>query len=168
MFSKELITDQNFTDLGSSAQALFFHLGVIADDDGFVNNPKDAQSRAHASDDDLRILVSKKLVIFIRVGLVVITDWKLHNQIQKDRYHPTIYQEEKNLLEVVNGKYQFKPTLLDGAEPYNNSCIQIVSRDKVSKDKNSKDEISLLNEMNLNPPAGDNDNSFNPDKDLPF
>ena len=176
MFAQEIVNDQMFTDMSSSAQALYFHLGMIADDDGFVNNPKDAQSKAHASDDDLRVLMSKKYVLFIRNGLVVITDWKSNNYIQKDRYKPTRYQEEKNLLELNNGKYQFKPNLLEGMEQYNNSCIQNVSIDKNRLDKISIDKNRLDNEMNKDSNQKepepkmiiDNDDPFNPDDDLPF
>lgn len=169
MFALEIIDDQTFTDMSSSAQALYFHLGMIADDDGFVNNPKAAQSKAHASDDDLRVLVAKKFVLFIRDGLVVITDWKANNYIQKDRYKPTRYVEEKQLLQLVNGKYEFKPTLLTGGEEYNNSCIQNGYTDKNRLEENRIDKNRIESEMNKNNmPAGIEDNSFNPDDDLPF
>lgn len=174
MFAQEIINDQLFTDMSSSAQALYFHLGMSADDEGFVNNPKDAQSKAHASDDDLRVLVSKKFVIYIRSGLVVITDWKTNNYIQKDRFKPTRYQEEKALLEIVDGKYQLKPTLLTGTEEYNDSCIQNGYTDKERIDKNRIDKISLDNE-NENESNEDEkieiiDSSvqFDPNDDLPF
>ena len=183
MFAQEIINDQLFTDMGSSAQALYFHLGMIADDDGFVNNPRDAQTKAHASDDDLRVLVSKKYVLFIRNGLVVITDWKANNYIQKDRYKPTRYTEEKNLLEIVNGKYQFKPNLLEGVQEYNDSCIQNGYTDKERIDKNSidKNRLDNKNEVNEKPKElgwdkaekifeemNQEDDSFNPDDELPF
>lgn len=176
MFAFEIIDDQKFTDMSSSAQALYFHLGMIADDEGFVNNPKNAQSKAHASDDDLRVLVAKEFVIFIRDGLVVITDWKANNYIQKDRFKPTRYQEEKNLLECVNGKYRMKPNLLDGIQEYNDSCIQNGYTDKNRLEENRIDKNRLDNEMNKESNQKkpepkmiiDNDDPFNPDDDLPF
>ena len=172
MFALEIIDDQAFTDKSSSAQALYFHLGMIADDEGFVNNPKNAQAKAHASDDDLRVLTAKNFVIFIRDGLVVITDWKANNYIQKDRFKPTRYQEEKNLLECVNGKYRMKPTLLEGNEPYNDSCIQNVSIDKNREDKNRIEKISLDKNKNQKENESEiienKDDPFNPDDDLPF
>lgn len=145
MFSKEITTDGKFTDMSSSAQALYFHLGMLADDDGFVNNPKMAMTMAHASDDDMRVLNAKNYIIFIREGLVVITEWKLNNNIQKDRYVPTRYQEEMSLLVINQGRYYLKEiSLLDGLDT---KCIQSVSIDK-DKDKNRLDKNE--NEMNNN------------------
>ena len=170
MFAQEIISDQLFTDMSSSAQALYFHLGMIADDDGFVNNPKEAQSKSHSSDDDLRVLMAKGFVLEIRNGLVVITDWKANNYIQKDRYKPTRYQEEKSLLVLINGKYQFKQMNLLEDSTYNNSCIQNGYTDKKRIEENRLDKNSLdnENEMNKKMPVGINDDSFNPDDELPF
>ena len=172
MFALEIIDDQAFTDMSSSAQALYFHLGMIADDDGFVNNPKNAQAKAHASDDDLRVLEAKKFVLYIRDGLVVITDWKANNYIQKDRYKPTRYVEEKELLECVNGKYRFKPNLLDGVQEYNGSCIQNGYTDKNRIEENRIDKSSLDKNKNQKENESEiienKDDPFNPDDDLPF
>ena len=43
MFAKTIIDSDAFLDMPLTAQALYFHLSMRADDDGFVNNPKKIQ-----------------------------------------------------------------------------------------------------------------------------
>jgi hypothetical protein len=106
MFAKTIIDSDAFLDMPLSTQSLYFHLSMRADDDGFINNPKKIQRMVGASDDDLKLLVAKRFIIPFESGIVVIKHWKIHNYIQKDRYKPTIYQEEKRLLtEKENNVY---------------------------------------------------------------
>ena len=98
MFAKTIIDSDAFLDMPLSAQALYFHLSMRADDDGFVNNPKKIQRMVGASDDDCNLLIMNRFIITFESGVVVIKHWKIHNYIQKDRYKPTLYQEEKSLL----------------------------------------------------------------------
>ena len=106
MFTQKIIDSDAFLDMPLSTQALYFHLNMRADDDGFINNPKKIQRMVGASDDDLKLLVAKRFIIPFESGIVVIKHWKIHNYIQKDRYKPTIYQEEKQLLmEKENNVY---------------------------------------------------------------
>ena len=115
MFAKTIIDSDVFIDMPLSTQALYFHLSMRADDDGFINNPKKIQRMVGASDDDLKILVMKRYLLPFESGVVVIKHWKIHNYIQKDRYKPTVYLEEKAMLEVKeNGSYT--------------ECIQDVSK----------------------------------------
>lgn len=100
MFSKRIIDTDLFMDMPMSSQALYLHMGVRADDDGFVANPKKIARMIGASEDDLKILIAKGFVIGFPSGVMVITHWKVHNYIQKDRYKPTIFQEEKRKLEM--------------------------------------------------------------------
>ena len=104
MFAKTIIDSDAFLDMPASAQALYFHLSMRADDDGFINNPKKIQRMVNSSDDDLRLLVAKRFIIPFDSGIVVIKHWKIHNYIQNDRYRPTIYQEEKAMLDVKENK----------------------------------------------------------------
>lgn len=107
MFAKTIIDSDVFLEMPLSTQALYFHLAMRADDDGFVNNPKKIQRMINADDDSLRLLCAKKFLIPFESGVVVIRHWKLHNYIQKDRYKETVYQEEKRALELQsNGIYK--------------------------------------------------------------
>ena len=104
MFAKTVIDSDAFLDMPLSAQALYFHLSMRADDDGFINNPKKIQRMVGASDDDCKLLILKRFIITFESGVIVIKHWKIHNYIQKDRYKPTIYQEEKKLLSEKDNK----------------------------------------------------------------
>ena len=106
MFAKTIVDSDAFLDMPSSAQALYFHLGMRADDDGFVNSPRKIQRIVNSSDDDLKILLAKRFLIPFESGIVVIKHWRMHNYIQSDRYHPTVHHEEKARLQVKdNGAY---------------------------------------------------------------
>ena len=100
MFAKTIIDSDAFLDMPLSSQALYFHLSMRADDDGFINNPMKIQRMIGSSVDDLRLLITKNFVIPFESGVVVIKHWKIHNYIQKDRYKETVYKEEKALLTV--------------------------------------------------------------------
>ena len=106
MFAKTIIDSDAFIDMPLSTQALYFHLSMRADDDGFINNPKKIMRMIGASDDDFKVLCVKKFIIPFDSGIVVIKHWKIHNYIQKDRYKATVYSEEKSRLGVKeNGAY---------------------------------------------------------------
>lgn len=106
MFAKTIIDSDAFLDLPLSSQALYFHLSMRADDEGFINNPKKIQRMIGASDDDLKLLIVKNFIIPFESGIVVIKHWRIHNYIRGDRLHKTKYTEEKDFLEVKeNGAY---------------------------------------------------------------
>ena len=87
MFSRTITESDAFTEMPLSAQALYFHLGLNADDDGFVNSPKHVQRGIGAAEDDLAILVAKRFLIPFDSGVVVIRHWKTNNYIRHDRYN---------------------------------------------------------------------------------
>ena len=136
MFAKTIIDSDAFLDMPLSTQALYFHLSMRADDDGFINNPKKIQRMVGCGDDDLKLLVAKNFIIPFESGVVVIKHWKLHNYIQKDRYRETVYLEEKSMLETKGNKAY---TLLD------TPCIQNVSKMdtqvRLGKDRLGKESI---------------------------
>lgn len=122
MFSIQIIDTDAFMDMPLSAQALYFHLGMRADDDGFVSNARRIQKLVGAADDDLKLLILKRFVLTFDSGVIVLKHWKISNYIQKDRYKPTLYREEKATLYLKpDGAYTDHPS--EGARP----CIQSVS-----------------------------------------
>lgn len=104
MFAKTIIDSDAFLDMPLSTQALYFHLSMRADDDGFINNPKKIQRVVGCADDDLKLLIAKNFIIPFESGIVVIKHWKIHNYIRNDRYKETVYQEELAMLEVKENK----------------------------------------------------------------
>ena len=138
MFCLDIVNSDAFLDMPLSAQALYFHLGMRADDDGFIGNPKSIQRLAGASQDDLMLLITKRFLIAFDNGVIVIKHWRMNNYIQKDRKKDTTYTELLNSLEVKeNGSYTEKKIM-------DTVCIQDVSEmdsqnsiDKISIDKDS-------------------------------
>lgn len=100
MFTQKIIDSDAFLDMPLSTQALYFHLNMRADDDGFVNNPKKVVRMVGACDDDLKLLIVKRFVIGFDSGVIVIKHWRMHNTLRKDRYNPTHYQEELSTLAI--------------------------------------------------------------------
>ncbi|HFJ7364138.1 TPA: replisome organizer [Enterococcus faecium] len=104
MFAKTIIDSDAFLDMPLSTQALYFHLSMRADDDGFINNPKKIQRMVGCGDDDLKLLMAKRFILVFESGVIVIKHWKIHNYIRNDRYKPTLYQDEKALLADKDNK----------------------------------------------------------------
>ena len=121
MFAKTIIDSDAFLDMSLSTQALYFHLSMRADDDGFINNPKKIGRMIGANDDEFKILFAKKFILGFESGVIVIKHWKIHNYIQKDRYKKTNYHEEMALLSTEENNGYSMDT----------ACIQDVSTGKV-------------------------------------
>jgi hypothetical protein len=140
MFAKTIIDSDAFLDMSMSAQALYFHLAMRADDEGFVNNPKKIQRMVGAADDDLKILRAKRFIIAFESGIVVIKHWKIHNYLQKDRVKPTVYQAERALISLKENRSYTEKGEADTI------CIQNVSKmdSQYSIDETSIDEISIV------------------------
>lgn len=102
MFAKTIVDSDAFLDMPLSTQALYFHLSMRADDDGFLNNAKKIQRTISANDDDFKILLSKNFIIPFEDGVCVVKHWLIHNYIQKDRYKETVYTEHKQKLSIKN------------------------------------------------------------------
>lgn len=113
MFAKSIIDSDAFLEMSASAQSLYFHLAMRADDEGFVNNPKRIQRMVGSADDDLKILIAKRYVLVFESGVLVIKHWMIHNYIQNDRFKPTMYQEERAML-VVKPNKSYTECIQDG------------------------------------------------------
>ena len=132
MFSKKITDTDIFLDMPLSSQALYFHLNMHADDDGFVSNAKTVKRMIGSSDDDLKLLLTKNFIFAFESGVVVIKDWKIHNYIRKDTYNTTIYGDEKEQLsQDENGSYTLSPRAVDEPSP------QVrLGKDRLGKDSN--------------------------------
>ena len=99
MFSKKIIDSARFLKMPISSQALYFHMGVRADDDGVVEG-YNVMKMTGATEDDLKVLVAKGFVTVLNEDLVsYINDWKEHNLIRADRKVDSIYKDL--LLKIV-------------------------------------------------------------------
>ncbi len=98
MFSLDIVDTDDFLDLPISTQALYFHLGMRADDDGFVAKPRRIVSAVSAKPADLKRLQEKGYVRMFDSGVCAICDWDAQNHVRRDRYTETRYQAEKRSL----------------------------------------------------------------------
>ena len=154
MFTKKVSDDDAFTSMPPTAQCLYFHLCMHADDDGFSNNVRLALFNAHATTDDFNTLVSKRFIIPFDSGVIVIRHWRMHNYIQSDRKHDTEHtQELSDLILQKNGVYELTESAMD------TECIQDVSKmlPEVSIGKNSidKNNIQVSPLKRFTPPTRD-------------
>ena len=109
MFTKKITDSDAFIELSSSSQALYFHLNQGADDDGFNNQIQNAMFKAHATIDDLKVLMMKNFIIRFESGVIVIKHWRMHNTLRKDRYKETNFNEELSKLKIKeNGVHTLK------------------------------------------------------------
>ena len=119
MFAKTIVLSDAFLDMPMSARCLYFTLGMLADDDGFVNSPKSVMRQVGASMDDMNILLAKKFLLDFDSGVIVIKHWRINNYLRNDRYTETKYIDEKCCLAVdANGSYttQVIPTIAEVSE----------------------------------------------------
>ena len=148
MFTKKITESDAFLDMPLSAQCLYFHLNMNADDDGFVNSPKKIQRLIGAKDDDLKILIAKSFILVFETGVLVIKHWRMHNTIRQDRYHPTDYQEEYKQLGLKdNNSYTWQP---NGNQLETENRLDKNRIDKISIDKEEiikKKAKSLKNQL---------------------
>lgn len=135
MFSKDITGSDAFREMPTSSQALYFHLGMEADDDGFLDSYKGLMRSISASDDDLKVLVSKRFLIVFPTNILVVKHWLINNAIRKDRYTETKYLEEKRALKVKENK------------AYTESGNQVATKwqPSIVKDSKEKDTVAEVN-----------------------
>ena len=104
MFAKRIIDTDMFLDMPATAQLLYFHLGMRADDDGFINNPKRIMRDVRCGNQDMQSLIANGYIIPFDTGVIVISHWRMHNYLRSDRYTPTDCETEKAQLLIENKK----------------------------------------------------------------
>ena len=134
MFAKSIVLSDAFLDMPLSARCLYFTFGMFADDDGFVNSPKGIMRQCGASVDDFNVLLAKKFILLFENGVIVIKHWRINNYLRNDRFTPTKYVDEKDLLRIEeNGSYTLNDYVVYPKAVYPDKY----SIDKVSIDKDS-------------------------------
>lgn len=152
MFSLDVIDNDIFQDLPKTAKYLYFELGMRADDDGFIGNPKRLLRMLGCDDDDLRLLIVKGYILSFMDGVIVIRDWHINNQLRQDRYKPTIYTDHKIQL----GEYTNRQYFMIGDNGNQMATNGFHSKGKVSKDKLNS---NINNSTNIDQPVISVDNS---------
>lgn len=138
MFAKTVIDSDAFLEMPLSAQSLYFHLSMRADDEGFVGNPKKIQRMIGASDDDCKLLVMKSFIIVFDSGIIVIKHWKIHNYIRSDRFKETVYVGEKSMLSLNENNSYTKHGIPSGRQLVDKMDTQVsIGKDSIESGKDS-------------------------------
>lgn len=140
MFTLDIVDSDAFLDMPLSTQALYFHLAMRADDDGFIGSAKKIARTLGVADDDMKVLLAKRFVLPFQSGVMVIKHWRMHNLIRHDRHHGTVYKEEKELLAIkengayteINSKVITLPEVVDKWQPNGN---QMATEVRLGKDR---------------------------------
>lgn len=163
MFTKKITDDDHFLNLSSPAQALYLHLSMNADDDGFCNQITASMFKAHASVTDLEALLKNRYIYQFDSGVIVIKHWRMANALRKDRYTPTAFKNEMAMLKVgENGAYKLPDNNDMVAERLPNGCRLVAERlpqvrlgkDSIGKDINTiscnkNSEIEVLDQKEM-------------------
>lgn len=148
MFAKRIIDSDAFTELPPTTQALYFHLCMGADDDGFNNQIRRGMFNAHADRNDFDLLVQKRFIIPFESGVIVIKHWRMHNLIKNDRYKHTAYIDEMATLVLKeNGVYTESGTQVE--PKWNPNGTQVEPQVRLGKDSIGKDSIGYISNTNV-------------------
>lgn len=139
MVCTDITRSDAFLEMPTTSRLLYYDLLQDADDEGFVDNPRTVMRITGATEDDMKILLTKKFIILPdeTKGVVVIKHWFIHNYIRQDRLIPTNYKDLKALLSVDDNKAY---TMADKCLTYDG---QMAAQVKLSKDKLSKDKENI-------------------------
>lgn len=140
MFDKVVTTNDDFLELSAEAQCLYFHMGMLADDDGLSKNYRSYMKLIGATNEDLQSLIDKSFIYKFDSDVIAIKHWKINNTVRNDRYRPTIFQNEFSRLDIAdNNEYIMLDTngISDGSQMDTKNSIDKNSKDKISKEKNS-------------------------------
>ena len=142
MFSKSLTERDQFREMNLTAQALYFHLGLKADDDGFVDCARSLMRSIGASDEDMQQLEELGFIIRFSSGIVVIVHWKTNNSVAKDRYHPTVYTKELSMLRVdENDMYVLADTECQQSDDTcDTDCTPSIGKVREGKEREEKED----------------------------
>ena len=107
MFAKSITDSDDFLDLPLDVQLLYFHLGMQADDEGFLNSTRKIVRMLGVEPDALQILCDMGFLIPFPSGVVAIRHWHVNNKIRKDRYSGTQFVAEREQLEQRYEVYEW-------------------------------------------------------------
>ncbi|MDD4734032.1 MAG: DnaD domain protein [Bacilli bacterium] len=143
MFDTEIITQDSFLDLPMESKALYFLLGMEADDEGFVN-PNKVLRLYGGTQDGIKVLIAKEYIIPFKSGVVVITDWNTNNWLDKRRSKNTIYLEEKTQLKLDKNTNKY---IL--AKPMLSECLESIEENRVEEYRIEENRTTTTKDINI-------------------
>lgn len=145
MFNESVVESDAFLSMPISSQALYFHIGMRADDEGFCGSTNSIMRIVGASDGDMKKLIEMGFIIEFPSKIKVVKHWRINNYLQNDRVTPTQYEDEKKMLYLKkNRSYTLDPSQGEPLISMDKKCIQNVSIDKNRLVENRLDKNSSL------------------------
>ncbi len=102
MLAQAVVESDAFYTLSVKAQALYMHINMTADDDGFTDRVLMTSRALGGSIDEIRELITNGFLIeFKNPTTYLIRHWRVNNnKIQGDRYKSTIHQKFLSMVEI--------------------------------------------------------------------
>jgi len=151
MISKIVSDEDRFVDMHVESQALYFHLNLKADDEGYVAGPNRMLRMLSISRERLDELVDNEFIFLFASGIALIRHWYIHNNIRKDRVRETIYREEQ--AQVILDDCQIY-SMADACPSYVRQMSAQKREDENRLDKNSIDKQSRAAAPTVNASKG--------------
>ena len=139
MFAKTVVLSDAFLDMPLSTRCLYFSFGMVADDDGFINNPKSILRMCGASKEDMDNLIAEKYIIPFKSGVIAIRAWRTNNYLQKDRCNPTSCTEEMKTLSVSDSGFYVELTCGSESEEQPDCYVESTCGSGVYTQKSEKE-----------------------------
>ena len=149
MFAKTVVLSDAFLDMPLSTRCLYFSFGMVADDDGFINNPKSILRMCGASKEDMENLIAKKYIIPFKSGVIAIRAWRTNNYLQKDRCNPTSCTDEIKMLSVSDSGFYVELTCGSESEEQPDCYVESTCGSGVYTQK-SENDISVYTQKSEN------------------
>lgn len=146
MFSREITDSDAFLDLSLPAQCLYFHACLAADDEGFISAGKRIARAIGATEKELDELVQHGFLILFPSGVYVAAHFWVSNNLRSDRFHETVYQAERKLLERnENNVYQLRQPMVNQLETNGQPAVSSdkISSGKEREEKKSSEKVSV-------------------------
>lgn len=145
MFSARITTNSaRFLRLPVTAQCLYFHMGMQADDEGVVE-AFITMRQVGASEEDLKVLEEKGFIKILNEDFVsYITDWDESNKIRSDRVQQSIHHDL--LVQYLNNKSTTDCSQVDNhvsadCQQSAAKCPHRIGEDSIGKDSIGKESI---------------------------
>lgn len=146
MFRLDVLETDAFMEMPLTTQALYFWLGLKADDDGFVGNPNMVTRNVGASSDDLKLLIAKRFLIQFADGVVVVKHWRMHNTLSVNRYKETKYLSDKALLLLQENKAYS----LNSGTPLDDRRLTEMAKRQIGIDEQKTNKRRTIDEQKTN------------------
>lgn len=170
MFSLDVVDTDKFANMTLKSRYLYYELAIRADDDGFVGAPNKIIRMVECGLENLEELIKSGFVIKFKTGVIVITDWKRNNDIRKQRYTPTLYQEEFSSLTLINNRYVLNsdcgksnvipkvvPNVIPKVVTEEDTDKERLDKDRLGKDRQEEIKESLVKDIDIGSSCGSQD-----------